>query len=100
MQVLASDVDHNCASLMLTVDPNKGFKTKIMFNAGEGLQRLVRENKVGKGGCRSGGSFVSLPPPYCDCAMAVASPGHMCGLRASTLNPKPKTQTLASQPMY
>ncbi len=41
-QVLGSDMDHNSASLMLSLD--KG--GKILFNAGEGLQRLIRENKV------------------------------------------------------
>ena len=42
VQVLASDVEHNSPSLMLVVD--KG--GRYMFNAGEGLQRLMREKKV------------------------------------------------------
>ena len=41
-QVLASDVEHNSPSLLLNIDKFG----KICFNAGEGLQRLVRENKV------------------------------------------------------
>lgn len=41
-QVLASDVDHNAATLLLNIDKFG----RICFNAGEGLQRLVRENKV------------------------------------------------------
>lgn len=40
--MLASDVEHNSPSLMLMVDK----AGRYMFNAGEGLQRLMREKKV------------------------------------------------------
>lgn len=41
-QVLATDVDHSGPSLMLFNDK----EGRILFNAGEGLQRLFRESKT------------------------------------------------------
>lgn len=41
-QVLATDVDHNSPSLMLFLDK----EGRMLFNAGEGLQRMFRENKI------------------------------------------------------
>ena len=38
---MGSDVDHNSPSLLLVFD-----KARFMFNAGEGLQRLMREKKI------------------------------------------------------
>ncbi|GAX85788.1 hypothetical protein CEUSTIGMA_g13203.t1 [Chlamydomonas eustigma] len=42
LQILGMDVDHNSPSVMLVLD--KG--GKYIFNAGEGLQRLMREKKI------------------------------------------------------
>ena len=39
--MLGSDVDHISPSLLLVFD-----KARFMFNAGEGLQRLMREKKI------------------------------------------------------
>ncbi|GFH16359.1 uncharacterized protein HaLaN_12762, partial [Haematococcus lacustris] len=42
VQVLATDVDHNSPSLLLFLDK----EGRYLFNAGEGLQRMFRENKL------------------------------------------------------
>lgn len=42
LQVLATDIDHNSPSLLLFL----GREGRMLFNAGEGLQRLFRESKV------------------------------------------------------
>ena len=41
-QVLATDVDHSSPSLLLFLDK----EGRMLFNAGEGLQRMFRENKT------------------------------------------------------
>ena len=41
-QVLATDMDHISPSLMLFLDK----EGRMLFNAGEGLQRMFRENKI------------------------------------------------------
>lgn len=40
--MLATDIDHNSPSLLLFVDK----EGRLLFNAGEGLQRMFRENKL------------------------------------------------------
>jgi hypothetical protein len=42
VQVLAGDVDSTGPSLLLTLDK----WGRLLFNAGEGIQRLIRENKL------------------------------------------------------
>jgi hypothetical protein len=42
MQFLVGDVGHNSSSVMLFVDR----WGRLMFNAGEGVQRLIRGNRV------------------------------------------------------
>ncbi len=49
-QVLPTDVDHNAASLQLFTDVGG----RLLFNAGEGLQRMFRENKLRIGKVRPG----------------------------------------------
>jgi hypothetical protein len=42
LQVLSTDIDHNSPSLLLFLDK----EGRLLFNAGEGLQRLFRESKL------------------------------------------------------
>ena len=42
MQVLATDIDHSSPSLLLFLDK----EGRMLFNAGEGMQRMFRENRL------------------------------------------------------